>query len=117
LAYKPNVDDLRESPAVKAAQSLVEAGADVIAHEPFKKNACIEGLNVTPNLDAALEGSDALVLLVAHDPLLKLDPQQVAAMTPARLVVDTVNGWDPHPWQQAGFTVLRLGVGRPPSLP
>ncbi len=117
LAYKPNVDDLRESPAVKTAQSLAEIGADVIAYEPFKKDARIEGVNVTPDLDVALEGSDALALLVAHDPLLKLDPRQMAAMTPARLLVDAVNGWDPHPWQQAGFTVLRLGVGKPPSLP
>jgi len=111
LAYKPDVDDLRESPAIDVAHLLVGAGADVIAYEPFKLDAKIEGITLASNLAAALEGSDALVLLVPHSPLKNLPPEDVAALTASRLVVDTVNGWDPEVWEKAGFSVHRLGVG------
>jgi len=111
LAYKPNVDDLRESPAIDVARLLVDAGAEVIAYEPFKLDAKIEGITLASSLAAALEGSDALILLVPHTPLKNLRPEDVAALTAARLVIDTVNGWDPKEWEKAGFRVVRLGVG------
>ncbi|MFH1634659.1 MAG: nucleotide sugar dehydrogenase [Chloroflexota bacterium] len=111
LAYKPNVDDLRESPAIEVAQLLAQAGADVITYEPFKLDFRIPGTSSAPSLAAALEGSHALALLVPHTPLLDLAPEEVAALTESRLVVDAVNGWDPQPWQAAGFTLFRLGVG------
>jgi UDP-N-acetyl-D-mannosaminuronic acid dehydrogenase len=111
LAYKPDVDDLRESPAIDVARLLVDAGAEVIAYEPFKLHAKIEGITLASSLAAALEGSDALILLVPHTPLKNLRPEDVAALTDARLVIDTVNGWDPKEWEKAGFRVVRLGVG------
>lgn len=111
LAYKPDVDDLRESPAIEVARLLIDAGADVLAYEPFKLDARIEGVTLASSLAAALEGSDAVILLVPHTPLKNLHPEDVAVLTASRLVVDTVNGWDPAVWEQAGFRVHRLGVG------
>jgi UDP-N-acetyl-D-mannosaminuronic acid dehydrogenase len=111
LAYKPDVDDLRESPAIEVARLLIEAGADVISYEPFKVDSQIPGIPTAPSLKAALEGSDLMVLLVAHTPIKNLTPAEVAALTEARLVVDTVNIWLPEIWEPAGFTIRRLGVG------
>jgi len=73
--------------------------------------ACLWMLTLASSLAAALEGSDALILLVPHTPLKNLRPEDVAALTAARLVIDTVNGWDPKEWEKAGFRVVRLGVG------
>ena len=112
LAYKPDVDDLRESPAVDVVRLLMAEGAKVAAYEPFKLDADLPGIQLAPNLDSALQGSDLLLLLVAHTPLRQLTPGVVAAQTDARLVVDTVNLWDAPLWEQAGFTVVRLGVGQ-----
>jgi UDP-N-acetyl-D-mannosaminuronic acid dehydrogenase len=111
LAYKPNVDDLRESPAIEVARLLIEAGADVITYEPFKVDSQIPGIPAAPSLEAALAGSDLLVLLVAHTPIKNLTPTEVTALTEARVVVDTVNLWSPEVWEPAGFTIRRLGVG------
>ena len=111
LAYKPDVDDLRESPAVKVARLLINAGADVISYEPFKVDSQIPGIPAAPSLGTALEGSDLLVLLVAHTPIKELTPEEVAALTEARLVFDAVNLWPPEIWEPAGFTIHRLGVG------
>lgn len=112
LAYKPDVDDLRESPAVAVVRLLMAGGAAVTAYEPFKLDANLPGIQLAPSLDSALQGSDLLLLLVAHTPLRELTPAAVAAQTGARLVVDTVNLWDAPPWAQAGFRVIRLGVGK-----
>ncbi len=112
LAYKPDVDDLRESPAVEVAHLLTQAGAIVRAYEPYKPDANIPGLTLVNPLAAAIEDADLLLLLVNHQPLRELDPFVVNQITKARVVVDCVNAW-PATWQQAGFRVFRLGVGKP----
>ena len=111
LAYKPDVDDLRESPAVEIARLLIKSGAEVNSFEPFKVDSEISGIPSAPSLEAALQGSDLIALLVAHTPIKNLTPEKVAAFTEARLVVDTVNIWAPKIWEPAGFTLHRLGVG------
>ena len=112
LAYKPNVDDLRESPAVEVVQLLQSAGAQVWAFEPYKTDYTFKGVASTNSLQAAIEEAELLILLVAHDQFKTLKPQEVAEMTRARTVLDTVNGWKAQEWQQAGFQVFRLGVGK-----
>jgi UDP-N-acetyl-D-mannosaminuronic acid dehydrogenase len=116
LAYKPDVDDLRESPAVEVARLLGESGALVRSYEPYKPDARLEGLQVVPSLDLALAGAELIVLLVRHKPFLELTPAQIANLTPARLIVDAVNAWDVSTWQAAGFSVSRLGVRKPQSM-
>jgi len=111
LAYKPDVDDLRESPAVEIANRLSESGADVVAYEPYKLDAEFPKFSVAQTLDAALSGADGLVLLVAHAPLKNLSPEDVATKTKARVAIDAVNGWGTAEWEAAGFAITRLGVG------
>ncbi len=111
LAYKPDVDDLRESPAVEVVRLLQEAGAQVLAYEPFAPQALLPGLTTVPSLDAAVEKAEAVLLLVNHTVFHTLTPQALSQKTPARLVVDTVNGWSGYDWQEAGFSYHRLGVG------
>jgi UDP-N-acetyl-D-mannosaminuronic acid dehydrogenase len=111
LAYKPDVDDLRESPAVDVASRFLEAGAQVVAYEPYKLDADFPGIEMAPTLEMALKDADGLVLLVAHSPLRSLVPEQIATKTKARIVLDAVNGWDPAAWNAAGFRLYRLGVG------
>lgn len=112
LSYKADVDDLRESPAIELGHLLVQAGASVQAYEPCKLDAAIPGLKTCPTLNQALIDADLLILAVSHAELRKLDPKEIATQTPARIVIDTVGGWDPQAWQAAGFKVIRLGVGR-----
>ena len=56
-----------------------------------------------------MAGADALLLLVNHTELRALNPAALAALTPARIAIDTTNGWAAAPWQAAGFTFFRLG--------
>lgn len=111
LSYKANVDDLRESPAIKIAQLLVDAGAQVIAYEPYKLDAAIAGVQTTPSIAEAVDGAELLLLLVKHKEFVELNPNELAGQTPARIAVDAVNGWPTHPWIAAGFKIYTLGVG------
>jgi UDP-N-acetyl-D-mannosaminuronic acid dehydrogenase len=111
LAFKPDVDDLRESPAIEVAQLLAKKGAIVRAYEPYKPGAQVEGIELAPTLEFAIKDAEALVLLVHHAELVGLQPEQVAELTQARIAIDTRGQWDTKTWQAAGFTVFRLGDG------
>ena len=109
LAYKPDVDDLRESPAVELARLLKESGAVVSAFEPFKTDFKLGGVSVLSTLEETIRDVDALVLLVAHSQFRSLLPVNVAKLTSARIIVDAVNGFKFEEWKAMGFKVYRLG--------
>jgi len=111
LAYKPDVDDLRESPAAEVAHLLIDAGADVHAFEPFKVDG-LPGIPMATTLDDAIQDADAILLLVRHSQFRDMNPSKVAELTSARVAVDTVNAWDAETWSKAGFSLFRLGVGK-----
>lgn len=109
LAYKPDVDDLRESPAAEVAHLLIDAGASVRAFEPFKTDG-IQGIPMASTLEDAIKDADAILLLVRHTQFREMNPSEVAELTTARVVVDTVNAWSAGTWEKSGFQVHRLGV-------
>jgi len=113
LAYKPDVDDLRESPATEVVYLLQQEGAQVKVWEPFKPDADMQGIDMACTLDEAILDADALLLLVKHTEFLNLNPQELIGKTNARMAIDTVNGWDAKKWQKAGFQFARLGATKP----
>lgn len=111
LAFKPDVDDLRESPAIEVTHLLAQAGAVVSAYEPFKPDFPVNGVTMARSLEKAIKDAELIVLLVGHDQFKKIDPAEVAKLTSARVVLDTVNGWNTQVWKDAGFKVIKLGKG------
>jgi UDP-N-acetyl-D-glucosamine dehydrogenase len=82
VSYKPNVGDLRESPALKIIRLLRERGAEIVYHDPHV--AHVPDLELSSQeLDHALQASDAAVIVTAHA---RLDLDRVLATAP--LVVD-----------------------------
>jgi UDP-N-acetyl-D-mannosaminuronic acid dehydrogenase len=111
LAYKADVDDLRESPALEVAQQLSEQGAQVFTYEPFAPGISAPGCVARASLKETLDGSDAVVLLVDHRQFRQMEPSQAAAMMPGRVAFDTRGVWDREAWEGAGFQLSVLGVG------
>jgi UDP-N-acetyl-D-mannosaminuronic acid dehydrogenase len=111
LAFKPDVDDLRESPAIDVVKLLAQAGANVRSYEPYKTDAVIPGIRITRSMEEAIVNADLLVLLVGHQEFKDLDPMRLRELTSTRMAVDTVGGWDIQSWTEAGFKLIRLGVG------
>ena len=114
LAYKPDVDDLRESPATEVVHLLQEEGAQVKVWEPFKPDANMEGIDMALSLDSTIQNADAILLLVRHTEFVRFKPNDIALKTKARIAIDTVNAWDTNEWQEAGFQYHRLGVNKLP---
>ena len=109
LAFKANVDDLRESPAVEVANLLSDKGAQVIAFEPYNPSVKFPTFLTANSLECAVKNADAVVLLVKHGVFSKLQPEQLSTLTPARIIIDTVNAWGSGEWKNSGFKIFTLG--------
>lgn len=112
LAYKADVDDLRESPAVAVVEGLLAAGAEVRTYEPIAAEAAIEGAEPAASLQAALNEAEAVVLAVDHQRFKEIDPAQAQDWMAGRVAVDLRGAWPAEPWRQAGFDLTVLGLGR-----
>jgi UDP-N-acetyl-D-glucosamine dehydrogenase len=86
VAYKPNVNDVRESPAMDVIHLLREKGAEVSYHDPFVRSVEHEGINLRSITltDNALADADCVLILTHHD---DYDWAQIADSS--RLIVDT----------------------------
>ena len=101
VAYKSNIDDVRESPAIKIAELLRSKAADIVYHDPFVADFVVEGVPVSSVELTADEvaAADAILLVTDHD---EVDYELVVES--AKLVLDTrnkLNGFD-------GKRVVRL---------
>ena len=112
LAYKPDVDDLRESPAIEVARLLAQAGAQVRTYEPFAPETTAPGCMAAPSLPDALRDAEAVVLLVGHRQFRQADPAEVAATMTGRVAVDCCGAWDREAWKAAGIQMHVLGMGQ-----
>ncbi len=113
LAFKEDVDDLRESPAVELAGLMAQEGARVKAFEPNKPEARYEAFETVKSLADALQEADLIVIQVADREFRQMNPHEVAGLTPARRVVDLRGTLDRKTWEAAGFTLFRLGTALP----
>ena len=85
VTYKPDIDDVRESPALDVIQLLQEKGARVSYHDPFVPTLAQEGIElVSEDLDQALPAADCVVVIANHS---SYDWSQIAQQT--KLIVDT----------------------------
>jgi UDPglucose 6-dehydrogenase len=114
LAFKPDSDDVRDSPALDVAVQLKGRGVDVIATDP---QAIPTASRLHPQLDfeadttAALTGADVVVLVTEWREYRELDPVAVGALVATRTIIDGRNCLDAEAWRAAGWTYL--GMGRP----
>ena len=109
LSYKPDVDDLRESPANEIVHLLQHEGVQVKAWEPFKPDANLPGIDMADSFEDAIKDADAILLLVKHMEFGQFHPEEIAKKTKTRIVIDTVNGWNRKEWENSGFQLFRLG--------
>jgi UDP-N-acetyl-D-mannosaminuronic acid dehydrogenase len=107
VAYKGNVDDIRESPALAIIDMLKKDGLDVRVHDPHVRSASI----ALCDLESAVRDADCILLLTPHDEFSKMDPQITAHAMRNPIVYDTRGIVDQHAWGEAGFKISRLGAG------
>ena len=112
ISFKPDSDDLRDSPALEIAQRLLAAGALVTVHDPVSVQALLvrdSSLSATADLNHALTGAELIILGTEWREYKELDPVLAASLVATKTVIDGRNVLDVSRWQQAGFKVLALG--------
>lgn len=102
LSYKPNVGDLRDSPALEIKSMLEELGADLICYDPF-----VPQLSTTSSVTEGLNSAEILVIATAHEEILDLDLGECLDL---KGVVDGRNCLDPDQVTKYGLTYK--GIGR-----
>jgi len=113
LSFKPETDDMRESPAIDIINTLVKRGASVIAFDPV---AMEEAKHVLPNIEYAhdeydaITGADALVIVTEWNQFRALDMDRVKSLLQAPKIADLRNIYEPADMRELGFEYV--GVGR-----
>ncbi|AQP44063.1 UDP-glucose dehydrogenase family protein [Tessaracoccus flavus] len=113
-AFKPNSDDVRDSPALDVARRLADMGAAVTVTDPEALptvRRVAPGLPLEPDTQVALEGADLVVLLTEWREYVDLDPASVRTLVARPVLIDGRNAIDPAHWREAGWTYT--GLGRP----
>ena len=118
LAFKPETDDVRFSPALALADKLIAAGAHVVGYDPqASENAEAElpKLEIADDLYSALKGSHCAVVATEWDEFLALNLEEARGVMALPIIVDTRNVFDPEAMRAAGFTYVP--TGRPAVRP
>lgn len=116
--FKPNSDDVRDSPALSVAGSLSLAGAAVTVFDPEgMENAkkVFPTLNYAPTADAALQDSELVILATEWQEFRDLDPEVAGELVARRHIIDGRNVLNVDAWRAAGWTVDALGRVLPAS--
>jgi UDPglucose 6-dehydrogenase len=113
VAFKPNTDDVRESPAIAVLKLLSDKGAHLVAYDPA---AADHGYDMVPGMERATDpieaatGADCVVLLTEWNEFRWLDFDRLHDVMATPAIVDARNFLDAHMLRQAGFDYE--GVGR-----
>jgi UDPglucose 6-dehydrogenase len=113
-AFKPNSDDVRDSPALDVAAAIYTEGAEVIVHDPRAMDNARESfphLRYADSPEEAVGDADAVLLLTEWRDYLDLDPELIRPLMRQPVVVDARNALDLGRWRAAGFSYR--GLGRP----
>ena len=112
LAFKPQSDDVRDSPALDVARGLAEAGALVMAYDPEAMGPAqkrFPELKVASTLQQALLDADIAVLVTEWPEFVQLDPRTAGDLMAHKRIVDARNVLNPAEWRAAGFHYSSLG--------
>lgn len=111
-AFKPNTDDIRDSPALDVADHIRLAGADVTVYDPKamdNSRKAFPELNFAFSAVEACIGADLILVLTEWDEFRTMRPEELAAVARSKRIIDARNCLDPNAWRTAGWTYRGYG--------
>ncbi len=112
LTFKPDSDDVRDSPALDIAGRLWGRGAHVVATDPAASGIVRRmrpDLHIVDTADEALAGAELVILLTAWKEYVQLDPARAKTLVAVPRVIDGRNVLDPQAWSEAGWDYRGMG--------
>ncbi|HUR96467.1 MAG TPA: UDP-glucose/GDP-mannose dehydrogenase family protein [Pyrinomonadaceae bacterium] len=113
LSFKPETDDMRESPAIEIIHTLIDRGATVRAFDPVAMDEAkhfVNGIEYASDEYDAIDGADALVIITEWNQFRALDMEKVKRLLKAPKIADLRNIYEPSDMRDLGFDYV--GVGR-----
>ncbi len=120
LAFKPETDDIRESPALAIIENLQKQGAQVRAHDPAAMEASrpvLPGVELAEDPYTAAKGADGLVIVTEWNQFRALELDRLRDLLRQPLVVDLRNVYEPEKMAAAGFRYESIGRPEGSSSP
>ncbi len=114
-AFKPDSDDIRDSPALDVAGTLHEMGADVRVHDPKALDNARRtrpGPTYCDDLREAVAGADVVLHLTEWREYRELDPEEIGGLVASKKLLEGRNALDVDRWVAAGWDVKALGRPR-----
>lgn len=108
FAFIQDSDDSRNTPSLPLIRRIREAGADVVVHDPYVTE--FEGIRPTKDLEGALRGSDAAVVVTKHSVYRSLDMDYLARLMRSKIIIDGRGLIDENEAEKKGF--IFRGIGR-----
>lgn len=110
--FKPDTDDIRNSPSLEVAELFASAGAVVSVHDPLALDKVAKNyptLRIQPDLNLALAENEVVVLGTEWSEYRNYDPSKISAQTNGRLLIDGRNALDLEAWRECGWQAVALG--------
>ncbi|GGE03334.1 UDP-glucose 6-dehydrogenase [Tsuneonella deserti] len=114
LTFKPNTDDMRDSPAIAVAQALTDAGVKVAAFDPEgmeQARPLMPEVEMSASPYEAIEDADAIAIVTEWDAFRALDFARIKSVANSPLLVDLRNIYRPEDMRAAGFDYISIGRG------
>jgi UDPglucose 6-dehydrogenase len=112
LTFKPNTDDMRDSPSLDIVPALTAAGAIVRAFDPegmAEAKVLLPDIQYCDDAYSTMEGADVLAILTEWNEFRALDLDRIRSALKSPVVVDLRNVYEPVMMREAGFTYLSIG--------
>jgi UDPglucose 6-dehydrogenase len=117
LSFKPNTDDMRDSPSITIAQKLQAEGAIVRAYDPVAMEVArplLPGVEMMHDPYSLAEGCDALVVMTAWNEFIQLDRPHLRDLMRQPILYDGRNIYEPEEMAKCGFIYRGVGRGTQP---
>ncbi|MFI9843055.1 UDP-glucose dehydrogenase family protein [Nonomuraea sp. NPDC051941] len=111
-AFKPNSDDIRDSPALDVAVTIGHQGGQVTVYDPIALDNARKAhpeLNYGESALDAVRGAHVVLLLTEWQEFVELDPEELGAVVATRRIVDGRNALNAETWRSAGWHYRALG--------
>ncbi|MEM7703613.1 MAG: UDP-glucose/GDP-mannose dehydrogenase family protein [Pseudomonadota bacterium] len=112
LTFKPNTDDMRDSPSIAIAQTLTDAGVTVAAFDPEgmeQAKPLMPNVEMCGDPEAAIEGADVVVIVTEWDAFRAIDLNRVRELANEPVLVDLRNIYNPEDVRALGFKYASVG--------
>ena len=111
-AFKPDSDDVRDSPSLDIAAQIQAAGAVVTVHDPkalANAQKRFPTLNYSESIEECVQGADLVLHLTEWKVYRELDPSLLISMVAQPIIIDGRNALDRDKWREAGWQFRALG--------